>query len=57
MLDYVQRVLQRVFWRGVMEELLWFISGSTNSKVSFFAPLSQGKRYLLETAYPECSFC
>uniref|UniRef100_A0A803LP86 Bifunctional dihydrofolate reductase-thymidylate synthase n=1 Tax=Chenopodium quinoa TaxID=63459 RepID=A0A803LP86_CHEQI len=24
---------QRVFWRGVVEELLWFISGSTNAKV------------------------
>jgi thymidylate synthase len=21
-----------VFWRGVVEELLWFIKGSTNSK-------------------------
>ncbi|KAK4481073.1 hypothetical protein RD792_011943 [Penstemon davidsonii] len=25
---------QRVFWRGVVEELLWFISGSTNAKPS-----------------------
>ncbi|KHG12223.1 Bifunctional dihydrofolate reductase-thymidylate synthase [Gossypium arboreum] len=25
--------LQKVFWRGVVEELLWFISGSTNAKV------------------------
>lgn len=25
--------IQRVFWRGVVEELLWFISGSTNAKV------------------------
>lgn len=24
---------KRVFWRGVVEELLWFIAGSTNSKV------------------------
>lgn len=24
---------KRVFWRGVVEELLWFISGSTNAKV------------------------
>ncbi|CAL5212011.1 unnamed protein product [Lathyrus oleraceus] len=24
---------KRVFWRGVVEELLWFINGSTNSKV------------------------
>ncbi|KAL6317951.1 hypothetical protein AAG906_030998 [Vitis piasezkii] len=24
---------KRVFWRGVVEELLWFISGSTNPKV------------------------
>ncbi|XP_028061163.1 bifunctional dihydrofolate reductase-thymidylate synthase-like isoform X2 [Camellia sinensis] len=24
---------QKVFWRGVVEELLWFISGSTNAKV------------------------
>ncbi|CAN1255916.1 Bifunctional dihydrofolate reductase-thymidylate synthase [Linum perenne] len=24
---------QRVFWRGVLEELLWFISGSTSAKV------------------------
>lgn len=24
---------KRVFWRGVVEELLWFISGSTNSNV------------------------
>ncbi|RVW22922.1 Bifunctional dihydrofolate reductase-thymidylate synthase [Vitis vinifera] len=24
---------QEVFWRGVVEELLWFISGSTNAKV------------------------
>ncbi|CAK9142038.1 unnamed protein product [Ilex paraguariensis] len=23
---------QKVFWRGVVEELLWFISGSTNAK-------------------------
>eukprot|EP00245_Coleochaete_scutata_P003985 TRINITY_DN16098_c0_g1_i2.p1 TRINITY_DN16098_c0_g1~~TRINITY_DN16098_c0_g1_i2.p1 ORF type:complete len:345 (-),score=60.75 TRINITY_DN16098_c0_g1_i2:343-1251(-) len=23
---------KRVFWRGVLEELLWFISGSTNAK-------------------------
>lgn len=23
---------KRVFWRGVVEELLWFIRGSTNSK-------------------------
>ena len=23
---------KRIFWRGVVEELLWFISGSTNSK-------------------------
>lgn len=22
-----------MFWRGVVEELLWFISGSTNAKV------------------------
>lgn len=26
-------IVQRVFWRGVVEELLWFISGSTNAKV------------------------
>jgi hypothetical protein len=25
--------VQNVFWRGVVEELLWFISGSTNAKV------------------------
>ncbi|EXC04416.1 Bifunctional dihydrofolate reductase-thymidylate synthase [Morus notabilis] len=24
---------QRLFWRGIVEELLWFISGSTSSKV------------------------
>ncbi|PIA55835.1 hypothetical protein AQUCO_00700274v1 [Aquilegia coerulea] len=24
---------KRVFWRGVVEELLWFINGSTNAKV------------------------
>jgi dihydrofolate reductase/thymidylate synthase len=24
---------KNVFWRGVVEELLWFISGSTNAKV------------------------
>lgn len=24
---------KKVFWRGVLEELLWFISGSTNAKV------------------------
>ncbi|KAK7279180.1 hypothetical protein RJT34_24226 [Clitoria ternatea] len=24
---------QKVFWRGVVEELLWFISGSTNAKM------------------------
>lgn len=24
---------KRVFWRGVVEELLWFISGSTNANV------------------------
>lgn len=23
---------KRVFWRGVVEELLWFISGSTNAR-------------------------
>lgn len=23
---------KRVFWRGVVEELLWFIRGSTNAK-------------------------
>jgi len=23
---------KRVFWRGVVEELLWFIKGSTNAK-------------------------
>ena len=23
---------KKVFWRGVAEELLWFISGSTNAK-------------------------
>jgi thymidylate synthase len=23
---------KRVFWRGVAEELLWFLSGSTNAK-------------------------
>ena len=23
---------KRTFWRGVVEELLWFISGSTNAK-------------------------
>nr|DAD21591.1 TPA_asm: hypothetical protein HUJ06_023054 [Nelumbo nucifera] len=25
--------IKKVFWRGVVEELLWFISGSTNAKV------------------------
>ncbi|KAI4318635.1 hypothetical protein MLD38_032312 [Melastoma candidum] len=24
---------KRVFWRGVVEELLWFVSGSTNAKI------------------------
>ncbi|WOL06790.1 bifunctional dihydrofolate reductase-thymidylate synthase isoform X3 [Canna indica] len=24
---------KRVFWRGVLEELLWFVSGSTNAKI------------------------
>lgn len=24
---------KKVFWRGVVEELLWFIKGSTNSKI------------------------
>ena len=24
---------KRVFWRGVAEELLWFIKGSTNAKL------------------------
>lgn len=24
---------KRVFWRGVAEELLWFVRGSTNSKL------------------------
>ncbi len=24
---------KRVFWRGVAEELLWFIAGSTNAKL------------------------
>lgn len=23
---------KKMFWRGIVEELLWFISGSTNSK-------------------------
>lgn len=23
---------KRVYWKGVVEELLWFISGSTNAK-------------------------
>ena len=23
---------KRVFWRGVAEELLWFVSGSTNAR-------------------------
>ena len=23
---------KRVFWRGVAEELLWFVAGSTNAK-------------------------
>ncbi|KAD6454252.1 hypothetical protein E3N88_08958 [Mikania micrantha] len=27
---------QKVFWRGVVEELLWFISGSTSAKVICF---------------------
>jgi thymidylate synthase len=26
---------KRVFWRGVVEELLWFISGSTNAKTLY----------------------
>lgn len=24
---------KRVFWRGIVEELLWFIHGSTNGKL------------------------
>jgi thymidylate synthase len=24
---------KKVFWRGVAEELLWFIAGSTNAKI------------------------
>ena len=24
---------KRVFWRGVAEELLWFVAGSTNAKL------------------------
>ena len=24
---------KRVFWRGIVEELLWFIKGQTNSKI------------------------
>ncbi|XP_047317177.1 bifunctional dihydrofolate reductase-thymidylate synthase-like [Impatiens glandulifera] len=31
--DNLVFALQKVFWRGVVEELLWFISGSTNAKV------------------------
>ena len=30
-------IMQRVFWRGVLEELLWLISGSTNAKVKAFS--------------------
>lgn len=26
-------VTHKVFWRGVLEELLWFIGASTNAKV------------------------
>ena len=28
-----QITTKKVFWRGVVEELLWFISGSTDSKI------------------------
>ena len=31
-LDFPLLTTKRVFWRGVVEELLWFIKGSTNGK-------------------------
>ena len=31
-LDFPLLTTKRVFWRGVVEELLWFIKGSTNAK-------------------------
>jgi dihydrofolate reductase/thymidylate synthase len=30
---------KRVFWRGVAEELLWFISGCTNANVLRYLPI------------------
>jgi len=30
--DFPLLTTKRVFWRGVVEELLWFIKGSTNGK-------------------------
>ena len=31
-LEFPLLTTKRVFWRGVVEELLWFIKGSTNGK-------------------------
>nr|GEX79317.1 hypothetical protein [Tanacetum cinerariifolium] len=42
---------QKVFWLGVVEELLWFFSGSTGAKVSdIYHPLAF-RRFLLGTHY------
>ncbi|KAK9942551.1 hypothetical protein M0R45_008209 [Rubus argutus] len=32
---------KKVFWRGVVEELLWFLSGSTNAKFVFISSVLQ----------------
>jgi hypothetical protein len=38
-----------VFWRGVLEELLWFISGSTNAKVlEYIFYLRTSEIYILQ---------
>ncbi|TXG52185.1 hypothetical protein EZV62_021354 [Acer yangbiense] len=37
---------KRVFWRGVVEELLWFISGSTNAKIKSHWLFYRRKAYI-----------
>lgn len=40
-------VEQKIFWRGVLEELLWFISGSTDAKVMIFLETLFNDSFLL----------
>ncbi|GJT68891.1 high chlorophyll fluorescence phenotype protein [Tanacetum coccineum] len=49
-LEYIKALL-KVFWLGVVEELLWFISGSISAKVTdIYHPLAL-RRFLLGTHY------